>query len=53
LAILSGANLQGALSCDKLFFVNSKGEKAAELTGMRLVQELKAGSVKILTGDLD
>jgi len=36
-------------SIDKLFFVNSKGEKAVELTRMRLAQELKAGSVKILT----
>ncbi len=36
-------------SIDKLFFVNSKGEKAVELTRMRLARELKAGSVKILT----
>lgn len=36
-------------SIDKLFFVNSKGEKAAELTRMRLARELKSGSVKILT----
>lgn len=36
-------------SIDKLFFVNSKGEKAVELTRMRLARELKSGSVKILT----
>lgn len=35
-------------SIDKLFFVNSKGEKVVELTRMRLARELKAGSVKII-----
>lgn len=36
-------------SIDKLFFVNNQGEKAVELTRMRLAQELKAGSVKIVS----
>lgn len=36
-------------SIDKLFFVNSKGVKVVELTRMRLAQELKAGSVKIVS----
>lgn len=36
-------------SIDKLFFVNSQGVKVVELTRMRLAQELKAGSVKIVS----
>ena len=36
-------------SIDKLFFANSEGEKVVELTRMRLAQELKAGSVKIVS----
>jgi uncharacterized protein (UPF0147 family) len=36
-------------SIDKLFFVNSDGEKTVELTRMRLARELKAGSVKIVS----
>lgn len=36
-------------SIDKLFFTNNEGEKVVELTRMRLAQELKAGSVKIVS----
>ena len=36
-------------SIDKLFFVNSQGVKVVELTRMRLAQELKAGSVKVVS----
>ncbi|MEX0964273.1 MAG: DUF1631 family protein [Pseudohongiellaceae bacterium] len=36
-------------SIDKLFFVNSKGVKVVELTRMRLAQELKAGSVRVVS----
>lgn len=36
-------------SIDKLFFVNSKGAKVVELTRTRLAQELKSGSVKVVS----
>lgn len=36
-------------SIDKLFFTDNDGEKVVELTRMRLAQELKAGSVKIVS----
>lgn len=36
-------------SIDKMFFVNRQGVKVIELTRARLAQELKAGSVKIIS----
>jgi len=36
-------------SIDKLFFVNTKGVKVVELTRTRLAQELKSGSVKVVS----
>ncbi len=38
-------------SIDKLFFANNQGKKVIELTRMRLANELKIGSVKVVSKD--
>lgn len=38
-------------SIDKLFFANNQGKKIIELTRMRLANELKIGSVKVVSKD--
>lgn len=38
-------------SIDKLFFANNQGKKVVELTRMRLANELKLGSVKVVSKD--